>query len=148
MQLDDDVEETLRYCYAAIVDREPETLVLALQDVRDGDTMGIASTGEKILLAALWTAYDSRLPTPEEVRSLAEKTHAEESSWVGSLPSVDEFDSLLRQISKHPATAVVAPGEAILVLVFAAAHLLRRAPDGLPWNEYLDALEDMLEGTG
>jgi hypothetical protein len=147
MPVNDAVGQTLRNLYAAVERRDAHGTLATVEDIWNADAVAVLDRAERILTAALRFFFGSRRPSAADIWQLAVEVHAQ-SAWIGDLPTVAEFDAVLRRVNRPAATVPVAAGDAFLVTAFTTVHLLVHMPGGRPWQDVLDILEDLMEGSG
>lgn len=142
MKIDNRIEPIVREILAAVVKRDGETFIRAMEQVPDERTaIEAGQLAVAIATYVILDLHDGR-PTDEEVRQIAEVA-AEAEAWAGLTPEtfVEAITALLdqRQVRLEPHVMAVVP------FILAGYALAAGAEDDEWWFKYLDRVEAALE---
>ena len=142
MKIDNRVEPIVREILAAVVKRDGEAFIRAMEQLPDEET-AIKAGRLAVAIAeyVILDLHDGR-PTDEEVRQIAEVA-AEAEAWAGLTP--ETFVEVITAVVDHREARLEPHVMAIAPFILAGYALAAGAEDDEWWFKYLDRVEAALE---
>ena len=146
MQIDEQVEDRVRKAFGAVIDRDGDAMVRALEGL---DEQQAATALWLALYAVGYVVNDVYRDgvTGEGIRVLANQIVSTESGWITL--DTDTVTRLLGAAAKGDSSLGGVPREDVAGTAFVSGgHLLGAfSADGEPWWQYLDAIWAALEAV-